>query len=241
MKKNKAPKKYNFLMELDFNIDNSWGEYTLEQKNKIIEWVKRLGIEEKNIPLCFKDAEFLRVFLNKIPEEEQYYYFENTYRYFIEIPEYAQYEYVADTSKKPNLNPKYIIFTRRAVPSEKPKPEPFWTSNHRIALCGLQAEIPEGTAQRYHSAIMVTTLDRLIQHGINEKGEPGSDGEIAINPKKNFTNFLFMYKPEVERVDLEKYLRSGGESREEVLKKLKEAVEKRENPGEEIEVGWIEL
>ena len=63
---------------------------------------------------------------------------------------------------------------------------------------GLKQEMPEGSPQRLHSAIMVSTLERLINHGLSNTNGGASDGEIVIDPTKSFSDFLFIYKPENE-------------------------------------------
>lgn len=84
---------------------------------------------------------------------------------------------------------------------------------------GLKSEINK--EQRMHSVIMVTTLQKLINHGIVITNRGVSDGEIAIDPNKNFNQFLFMYKPQGEFYSLVNFLEKGGISREELLTQLR--------------------
>lgn len=182
-----------------------WGIYTEEEKKIIEKWNEKIGKENALNTTVFKDASFLREFLKKIPVEEQYNYVENTYNYGLEM----------------ECNHEYVILTRRAIPSEIPKREGFWTSEHRTALSGLKKEIPESSPERLHSVIMVTTLKKLEEHGIDNSLGLRSDGEIRIDAKKTFSDFLFMYKPENEKKKLKDYLEKGGLTRQQVLDKHK--------------------
>ncbi len=169
------------------------------------EWNQKLGKEKALSITVFRDAAFLRKFLSIVPNDEQFKYVENTYKYTFDK----------------ECEHKYAILTRRAVPSDEPKPEAFWTKEHRVALSGLRQEIPLGSPQRLHSVIMCTTLDKLEEHGIDDTIAIKSDGQVSIDLDKPFTDFLFMYKPEKEKEDLEQYLKNGGKSREEVLAELR--------------------
>lgn len=182
-----------------------WGVYTEEEAKIVEEWNQKLGKEKALSITVFRDAAFLRKFLSIVPNDEQFKYVENTYKYTFDK----------------ECEHKYAILTRRAVPSDEPKPEAFWTKEHRVALSGLRQEIPLGSPQRLHSVIMCTTLDKLEAHGIDDTIAIKSDGQISIDLDKPFTDFLFMYKPEKEKEDLEQYLKNGGKSREEVLAELR--------------------
>lgn len=204
-------RNFNNLFADMFNDDfaqivkKSWGEYTKTEKKIIEEWNNKIGKENALDFTVFRDANFFHSFLKVIPKEEQFNYAENTYKYF----------------KNQDCNHEYVIVTRRAVPSENPKREGFWTDEHRTALVGLKREIPAKSPERLHSVIMVSTLKKLEQHGIDKSSGPRSDGEIRIDSSKTFNDFLFMYKPEDEKEDLKEYLKNGGMTREEVLEKHK--------------------
>ncbi len=182
-----------------------WGVYTEEESKIVEEWNQKLGEEKALSITVFRDAAFLRKFLSIVPNDEQFKYVENTYKYTFDK----------------ECEHKYAILTRRAVPSDEPKPEAFWTKEHRVALSGLRQEIPLGSPQRLHSVIMCTTLDKLEEHGIDDTIAIKSDGQVSIDLDKPFTDFLFMYKPEKEKEDLEQYLKNGGKTREEVLAELR--------------------
>lgn len=203
-------KFYGIVYDLD-------GKYTDEEAEQIkSQYISKYG----NIFLCtfFSDDNFFRNFINNIPEEEQEKYIENTIKYQID--------------KKCDKN--YVIVGRRAVPSYESKPENFWTTEANEVFRGLRNEIQK--EQRLHSVIMVSTLGRLIEHGLSDTvGKGGSDGEIVIDPNKNFNQFLFMYKPRDEFWQLFDYLESGGTTREELLVQLREtAIERAKKQGLQI-------
>ena len=202
------------LDKYDRIIKDRYGHYTEEEKAIIDEWNKRLGRKDALRITVFKDANFLRAFLKKIPHTEHYKYVENTYKYCHEK----------------ECNHEYVIVTRRAVPSKEPKREGFWTTEHSTALVGLLREIPETSPERLHSVIMVSTLGKLEEHGLDTSNGPRSDGEVRIDASKPFNDFLFMYKPEHEKKALSEYLKNGGMTREEVLNnREKQSKERRYN------------
>ena len=155
----------------------------------------------------FRDEDFFTNFINSIPLEEQDQYIENTINYALNGKSKKQYD------------PSYVIVARRAVPSYESKPENFWSTDPNEPLNGLGNEIPK--EQRLHSVIMVSTLGKLIEHGIVTTNRGVSDGEIAIDPNKNFSDFLFMYKPQREFYQLVDYLEKGGIKRETLLEQLR--------------------
>ena len=180
-------------------------EYSDKEKEDIVrKWENRFG---KLKHTFFTDEDFLTNFINRVPSEDWEKYIENTLNY---NEGYA---------KKGEYDPKYVIVARRAVPSYEGKPENFWTSNANEVLRGLGYEIRE--EQRLHSVINISTLDKLIEHGIVSTTRGVSDGEISIDPNKTFSEFLFRYKPMREFVRLYEYLEKGGKSREEVLNELR--------------------
>jgi hypothetical protein len=201
----------SILSSVEKDRKEMYGEYTAEEQKIIEIWNKKLA--DKNILeyTVFSDANFLREFLNVIPNSEQFEYVKNTCDYYIGRA----------------CNYDYVIVTRRAVPSETPKPEVFWTTEHRVVISGLRRELPEKSPQRLHSVVMVSTLGNLKRHGFSDTSGGSSDGEIVIDPNKNFSDFLFMYKPEYEIKYLDSYLKDGGITREALLLELKKTANKR--------------
>lgn len=161
----------------------------------------------------FRDDDFFTNFINSVPSEEQEHYIENTINY------------AYNGKQKKEYNPNYVIVARRAVPSYESKPENFWSVDPNEPLNGLSNEIQK--EQRLHSVIMVSTLGKLIEHGIVSTNRGVSDGEIAIDPNKNFSDFLFMYKPQREFYQLVDYLEKGGIKREKLLEQLKDTAVER--------------
>lgn len=201
---------YDDLLQVEKESMELWGIYSPLEKQIIEEWNNKIGEKDALNYTVFRDKEFLENFLDHFSQEEGYLYALNTYKYFM---------------KDKSFDPKYVIFTRRAVPSKEPKPEAFWTSEHRVALVGLKNEIPK--PQRYYTVIMVTTLDKLLNHGLAETFGGASDGEIVINPQIPFNDFLFLYKPKRENIELAEYINNGGKSCEEVLMELKATADER--------------
>ncbi len=198
-----------------------WGEYTEEQKEIINKWQEKLEFDMLSLT-PFRDTDFLENFLRVIPIEEQYKYVENTNNY--------QCRHTAKELPKINLN--YVLVTRRAVYSPSPKPEQYWTEEHSTALLGLRKEIPTGSPQRIYSVIMVSTLQRLKEHGEPNDEEirgGASDGEIMISSEPySPKNFLFTYKPKKELEELYLYVKNGGMPQEELLNELKKNNEEKE-------------
>ena len=203
---------FDEIDELLYNNNKKiYGVYTEEEQRIINNWNNVLGRDDALDFTVFKDADFLREFLNVIPLDEQFNYVLNTYNLYMGKP----------------YNAEYAIVTRRAVPSDTPKPEAFWTIEHREVKTGLTNEMPNGSPQRLHSVIMVSTIGRLAKHGYAYTENGGSDGEIVIDPTKPFNDFLFMYKPENEIEELKKYLNNGGISREELLEEFRKTASNR--------------
>lgn len=188
-----------------------YGEYTEEEQKIINEWKSRLTNLDILGVTVFRDAEFLRNFIKQIPLDEQFLYAENTCNYQL----------------NKECNHDYVIVTRRSVYSEIPKPETFWTTEHRVALNGLELELPSGSPQRLYSYILVSTLSKLEKHGLSYTSNGCSDGEIVIDPYKPFSDFIFVYKPEKEIKLLKDYLANGGISKEELLYELQKISEDR--------------
>ena len=199
---------------LDFmeNFQDPMGEYTPEQQELIDAWAGQL--ETDNLRWTpFRDPDFLDGFVQHIPLEQQMQYVENTNNF---------------QASDGQFDPRYVLVTRRAVQSDEPKPEPYWSVEHRTPRLGLRRELPENSAQRILSEIMVSTLGALQEHGDDQVDWDGaaSDGEVRVN-KTPFDKekVLFTYKPGAEQAQLEAYLAGGGKSREDVLAELKAYME----------------
>lgn len=204
------------------NYVSPWGKYNEEQQKIINKWKEMLDFDMLDLT-PFRDVDFLETFLKTIPENEQFKYVESTNNYQNRNRE----------KQLGKFNPNYVLVTRRAVPSEIPKPEQYWTDEHGTALLGLKREIPVGSPHRMYTVIMVTTLQKLIDHGepsdeeLFSKGS--SDGEIMISSAPfSPDNFIFTYKPKKEIEELYLYIKNGGMSKEEVISSLKDASEKKE-------------
>lgn len=190
--------------------DMLWGKKTPAQIQLLDNWRKFLKIDNLDIT-PFRDADFLSRFVEIMPPDEWINYVRNT----------NEYHTYYDGKRSKDYDPRYVLVTRRAVPSEKGKPEPYWSDEHSVARLGLKREMPQGSSQRIHSEIMVTTLGKLINHGLDIKTDGGhSDGEIMIDSSKPFVDILFSYKPENEKLERDEYLNNGGESKETVLRNL---------------------
>ena len=193
----------------DMGLDNG-GPFILtrQQQETIDEWSSMLD-EDFLSETPFADKTFLAEFMKSVPEEEQFKYVENTNNY--------------RGSNKENCDPNYVIVTRRAVPSMEAKPEQFWSTEHREILMGLSNEIPKGSPQRHHSAIMVSTLQNLEEHGHAITNGGSSDGE-KVTSSKPFTEdeMLFVYKPMDEIHSFVSYARNGEVKNEDMLATLRE-------------------
>lgn len=177
-------------------------------------WEDKIGVKlESSVTQAFANYDFTAHFLRSIPQEEWTKYVQNTESYSYSHPGRKQYD------------PNYVIAVRRAVPSDKPKPEAFWTTEFREANNGLGQEIRG--AQREHSVIMVSTLQKLQEHGETTTNAGVTDGEIVIDPTKPFGDFLFQYKPFAEQASLERYLKNGGITRDALLKTLEQTAGER--------------
>lgn len=187
-------------------VDELEDKFSEEAKNAIkSKWQQKFG--NRWTQTVVADEDFFTNFINSVPKEEQEKYIKNTI------------DYDNGYGNKSLYDPNYVLVTRRAVPSYESKPENFWSVDPKETLMGLKSEINK--EQRMHSVIMVTTLQKLINHGIVITNRGVSDGEIAIDPNKNFNQFLFMYKPQGEFYSLVNFLEKGGISREELLTQLR--------------------
>jgi len=194
-------------------------EYSEEQKKVIEEWKSIL--EDDFLELTpFKDRTFLAEFLKDIPKEEQFEYVKNTNEYQRSL---------CNGQENIQYDTKYVLVTRRAVPSLDAKPEQFWTNEHKTARDGLRREIPTKTPHRYHSAIMVTSLNTLTEHGEAMNYGGVSDGEICINSKPfDPKKLIFIYKPYEELSEMMSYIKEGGLKNKDFLEILKENAKERE-------------
>lgn len=189
----------NFYGVVDELVDKYSDDEKEESKKR---FTNKYG--EVFVNTVFNNDDFFTNFVNVIPTEEQEKYINNTIKF-----SYTNEQY----------DPNYVIVVRRAVPSYESKPENFWTTNSNEVFNGLTAEIKN--EQRLHSVIMVSTLGKLMEHGIVTTDRGVSDGEVAIDPNVPFDNFLFMYKPRNEFYKLVDYVENGGLKREAVLEQLK--------------------
>lgn len=156
---------------------------------------------------CFEDVDFLLNLINNVDVHDIPKYMVNTDNYL----------------RHKEYDKKYVLCFRRAVPSDSSKPETFWSTEFNTVKQGLRYEIGIGSPQRLHSVINIATLDSLEQHGIvHTMGRGVSDGEVAINPNKDFSSFLFRYKPISEFFSLRDYIANGGIERDELLHQLAE-------------------
>ena len=206
------------LNDLMKDFVSPWGEYNEEQNKIINSWKDKLKLDMLSLT-PFRDTDFLETFLSVIPEEEQFKYVENTNNY-----------HCKSSLKEFDLN--YALVTRRAVYSNIPKPEQYWSDEHATVLLGLRKEIPLGSPQRIYSVIMVSTLQKLKDHGESTEEElcGSSDGEIEISDKPfSSDNFLFTYKPKNEMEELYFYIKNKGMTQEEVINELKYNYDERKN------------
>lgn len=183
-----------------------------ELLNKLNNLANDCEISIDDVSLEFKDPEFLDIFFRIFSLEEQK-------RYLI-----ANYNY--EHNMEYDLN--YLLVFRRAIYTEYSKNENFWSTEFNQVRFGLKNEQPIGSPMRLYSSIMVSTMGKLINHGLADLDHGSvTDGEIVIDDSKNFDDFLFIYKPEEERKLLEQYISSGGISYKELVTSLNETSEER--------------
>lgn len=181
------------------------GKLSEMSERHILEVVKDIILKNKNNSHslhCFRDDTFILNLMNNVPEEDLEKYLINTLKY----------------SLSQECDHKYVLCFRRAIPSEYPKTENFWSTDYSEVLSGLSAEI--SVEQRQHSVINVTTLDKLEEHGIVQTDRGVSDGEVSIDPNKDFDGIMFRFKPTLEYLALERFLNNGGVTRTEMLERL---------------------
>lgn len=189
---------------------------SLEQQVVVSNWEKIIGSE---VPRCFKNGEFLKLFQSYVPAEEQLKFVQNTAYY---------------SEKRKDVNVNYVLYFRRSIPGDEPKPEIFWTNNFWTVFNGLSRELPHNSPRRIYSEIFVVTKSILDKHNatdteledIDKKyGSGSSDGEMRISPKPfAIKNCLFTYKPERELTKLNEYQKSPNFlTREQVLEKIANA------------------
>lgn len=156
--------------------------YTLDEINLINNWAEKLG--EDNFDYTpFAERTFLRNFLTSIPLEEQIKYIKHTNMYY--------------GPNKDKADKNYVLVMRRSLPTIEDKPEAFWSNDPTTPLWGLKYEISKD--QRGYSAILVTTLGKLEEHGKQDfdlLSGGASDGEIITSGKPFPRNkILFAFKP----------------------------------------------
>ena len=183
-------------------VDGKISQMSVAQLKSYVNQVKSMN-SEYNLP-CFMNDDFIVNMINNVGFEEIEKYMINTAKY--------------NDHKNLDYDENYVLFFRRAIPSEEAKTENFWSESFNEVAMGLRHEI-QGE-QRFHSVINVTTLKDLRNHGVVTTDRGISDGEISIDPNKNFSKFLFRYKPVSEIFELNRYLENGGISRKELLLRL---------------------
>lgn len=180
--------------------------------NQLNDLVNQCGITINDISLEFKDPDFLTHFFQIFSKEEQKNYLLTAYNY--------------DHNKQYDLN--YLLVFRRAIYTKYEKNENFWSTSFNDVRFGLKREQPIGSPVRLYSSIMVTTAGKLMNHGLTDLDHGGAtDGEIAIDDTKPFSDFLFIYKPSDETKELNQYISSGGMSYEDIVTYLSNTAEER--------------
>lgn len=184
---------------------------------KLVDLTFECNIDITDVPLEFKDSDFLKCFFKKFSIEEQKKYLLTTYNY----------------ERNRNFDPKFLLVFRRAIYTDYAKNENFWSTEFNEVRFGLRNEQPIGSPIRLYSSIMVTTMDKLINHGIVSLDHGGAtDGEISISANKTFNDFLFVYKPYDEIITLNQYISSGGISYEDLIEELnKTTIERQQAQG----------
>ncbi len=190
---------------------SSMNNELLDRLNNLVD---DCGISIDEVSLEFKDPEFLDIFFRMFSFEEHKRYLITNYNYEHNM------EYDLD----------YLLVFRRAIYTEYSKNENFWSTEFNQVRFGLKNEQPIGSPMRLYSSIMVSTMGKLINHGLADIDHGGvTDGEVVIDDSENFDDFLFVYKPEEERKSLEQYISSGGISYDELVMNLSETSKERKD------------
>jgi len=198
-----------FLMTAQERMFNGVTGDLLDQ---LIDLTIECDIDINDISLEFKDPDFLTCFFQTFSEEEQKKYLSTAYNY--------------EHNKEYDLN--YLLVFRRAIYTEYEKNENFWSLDFNQPRFGLRREQPIGSPVRLYSSIMVSTMGKLMNHGLADLEHGGTtDSEIAIDASKNFNDFLFVYKPSDEIQTLKQYISSGGMSYEDIVTFLSDTSKKR--------------
>lgn len=183
-------------------FDGYLSKISMNELPKAVRCFMKMARKYKLTIQCFEDEMFMLNLLNHVELDDVPKYIDNTSKYLM----------------RKECDHRFVLCFRRALPSDYPKNENFWTTDYRIASCCLRYEI--SGPLRLHSVIHVTTLGKLEEHGIvNTTTGAVTDGEIAIDPNKNFDGILFRYKLSDEYDELEEYLNNGGITRQELLDK----------------------
>lgn len=188
--------------------------YNEEEIALINSWAEMLGEDNfSSTPFC--DRTFLRNFLASVPTHEQMHYVRNTNMYY------------GKNSKQ--ADPNFVLVTRRSLPSKEDKSEKFWSEEPTTTFWGLRHEI--SGEQRAYSAIMVSTLGHLQEHGeqdIELLSSGASDGEIVTSNKPfPSSKVLFAYKPLDEISSLLQTIRTKSRTYNEFLNEVKSVMSSR--------------
>ena len=188
--------------------------YNEEEIALINSWAELLGEDNFSFsPFC--ERTFLRNFLASVPQHEHMHYIRNT-----------NMHYGKNSSQ---ADPKFVLVTRRSLPSKEDKTEMFWSEEPTTTFWGLRTEI--SGEQRAYSAIMVSTLSNLQEHGkqdIELLSSGASDGEI-ITSSRPFpsSKVLFAYKPLDEVSPLLQTIRTTNRTYDEFLNEVKNIMSSR--------------
>ena len=188
--------------------------YSEDEIEMINSWAEMLGEDNfSSTPFC--ERTFLRNFLASVPTHEQMHYVRNTNMY------YGKNHNQAD--------PNFVLVTRRSLPSKEEKSEKFWSEEPTTTFWGLRHEI--SGEQRAYSAIMVSTLGNLHEHGkqdIELLSSGASDGEIVTSNKPfPSSKVLFAYKPLDEISSLLQTIRTKSRTYNEFLNEVKSVMSSR--------------
>jgi hypothetical protein len=117
------------------------------------------------------------------------------------------------------------LFFRRTLPSNLPKPEERWTNTYNVVRMWLRREIPHGP-HRLHSIILCDTLEHItINWEKKWNTNAFSDWEIVVNlPNYDQSTCILKFKPQQEKLDLEKYLETDNAINQEQILKIIQSI-----------------